>query len=51
MKLKEKKVIIANSMDKRNITKMQSFIPAISVLVGKKQWELMDENDDQMEQM
>lgn len=50
MKLKGK-VPIAFCMDERNITRKESFIPAILVRIGKKQWELMDENDDHMEQM
>jgi hypothetical protein len=45
------KVPIAFCIDESNITKMESFVPAILVRVGKTQWELMDENDDDMEQM
>ena len=50
IKLKEK-VPIAYCTDERNIHKVQLFIPAILVCIGKKQWELMDENDDHMEQI
>ena len=46
----ERKVPIAYCMNVNNISKMQSFVPAILVRVGKKQWELMDENDDNMEE-
>ena len=45
------KVPIAFCIDESNITKMESFVPAILVRIGKTQWELMDENDDEMEQM
>ncbi len=45
------KVPIAFCLDEGNITKMESFVPAILVRVGKTQWELMDENNDEMEQM
>ena len=48
MKLKEK-VPIAFCMNEKNITKIQSFVPAILVRVGKNCWDLMDENDDQMD--
>ncbi len=44
-------VPIAFCIDETNITKMKSFVPAILVCIGKKQWELMDENDNEMEQM
>jgi len=50
MKLRDK-VPVAYCLNDKNISKIQSFMPAILVRVGKKQWELMDENDDHMEQM
>ncbi len=50
MKLKEK-VTIAYCVNESDITKKESFIPAILVCVTKKHWELMDENNDNMEQM
>jgi len=51
MKLKDK-VPIAFCMNESNIMRKESFIPAILVRVSKKQWELMNENDDHvMEQM
>ena len=49
MRLKEK-VPIAYCMNVKNITKIQSFVPAILVRVSKKQWELMDENDENVEE-
>ena len=49
-KLREK-VPIAYCTDTRNIHKQEAFIPAILVRVTKNKWELMNENDDQMEQM
>ena len=49
MRLKEK-VPIAYCMNIMNITKVQSFVPAILVHVTKKTWELMDENDKNMEE-
>ena len=49
MRLKEK-VPIAYCMNIKNITKVESFVPAILVRVTKKQWELMDENDENMEE-
>ena len=49
MKLQDK-VPIAYCMNASNISEMESFIPAILVCVGKKLWEVMDENDDQMEE-
>ncbi len=45
------KVPIAFCINESDITKMESFIPVILVHIGKKQWELMDENDNEMEQM
>ena len=45
LKLKEK-VSIAYCMDESNISKMQSFTPAILVRVTKNKWELMDQHDD-----
>ena len=50
MKIRDK-VPIAFCINESNITKIESFIPAILVHVGKKQWELMDKNDDSMEQL
>ena len=32
------------------ISKIQSFVPMTLVCVGKKQWELMDKNNDNMEE-
>jgi hypothetical protein len=48
--LKEK-VPIAYCVNESDTTKKESFIPAILVSVTKKQWELMDKNDDSMEQL
>jgi hypothetical protein len=50
-KLREK-IPIAYCLNVKNIASLDSFIPAILVRVGKKLWEVMDENDDElMEQL
>jgi hypothetical protein len=49
MKLKDK-VPIAYCVNASNISEMESFVPAILIRVQKKLWEVMDENDDQMEE-
>jgi hypothetical protein len=46
-KLREK-IPIAYCLNVKNIASLDSFIPAILVRVGKKLWEVMDENDDQL---
>jgi hypothetical protein len=48
MKLRDK-VPIVYCVNPQDISKMSSFVPAILVRVGKKQWEVMDENDENME--
>ena len=45
------KVPIVFCIDESNITKMESFVSPILVCIDKMQWELMDENDDEMEHM
>ena len=49
MRLKDK-VPIVYCINTQDISKMSSFVPAILVRVGKKQWEVMDENDENMEE-
>ena len=45
------KVPIAYCTNVKDITAVTSFVPAILVRVSTKKWELMDENDDEMEQL
>ena len=49
-KLREK-VPIAYCTNVNDITNVASFVPAILVRVTQTKWELMDENDDEMEQL
>jgi hypothetical protein len=45
------KAPIAYCTNVKDITAVTSFVPAILVRVSTKKWELMDENDDEMEQL
>ncbi len=38
-------------LDTKKVLDTQSFVPAILVKISKTFWELMDENDDEMEQL
>ena len=42
---------VTQCLDTKNVLDTQSFVPAILVKISKTTWELMDENDDEMEQL
>ena len=42
---------VAWCIDTKNVLDTQSFVPAILVKISTTTWELMDENDDEMEQL
>jgi hypothetical protein len=42
---------VAWCLDTKNVLDTQLFVPAIMVKNSKTTWELMDENDDEMEQL